>query len=70
MPKSSSIDPIVAANLKAVLHRKRRSAYSVAKALGYSANWLYGVINMNKGIMLPTLREVGRGAGCSSWVAI
>ena len=63
MPKSSSIDPIVAANLKAVLHRKRRSAYSVAKALGYSANWLYGVINMNKGIMLPTLREVAEELG-------
>ena len=63
MPHSASIDPIVIENLKDVLRSKKRSAYSVAKALGYSSNWFYGVVNGKKGILLPTLREVATELG-------
>ena len=65
MPHSASIDQVVVNSLKNVLQRKKRSAYSVAKALGYSSNWLYGVVNGNKGIMLPSLRQVANELGVS-----
>ena len=62
MPKSS-IDPIVARNLRAALELRGRSAYSVANALGHQANWLYMVLKGKKGkkgILIPSLREIAR----------
>ena len=57
MPQSS-VDMVVANNLKDVLEASGKSAYAVAKALGHAPNWLYRVINGEAGILLPTLREV------------
>ena len=59
MPKSS-IDPIVVRNLKIALERRGRSAYSVAKALGRSSNWLYQVLEERYGLLIPSLREIAR----------
>ena len=59
MPKSS-IDPIVARNLKAALELRGRSAYSVANVLGHQPNWLYMVLNGKKGFTIPSLREIAR----------
>lgn len=64
MPKSSA-DPIVAENLKAILKSKKRSAYSVATALGYAPNGFYQVLTGRHGILLPTLREVAKELGVS-----
>ena len=63
MPRSASIDPVVADNLRKVLQQKGRTAYSVATAMGYSPGWFYRILNMDKGIMLPTLREVAEELG-------
>ena len=57
MPQSS-VDPVVAANLREFLKASGKSAYAVATALGHAPNWLYRVINGESGILLPTLREV------------
>ena len=65
MPQSSAIDPELAKNLKSVLEKQGRTAYSVATALGVSPNWLYRVLNMNRGIMLPKIREVAAELGVS-----
>ena len=62
MPQSS-IDPVVAANLRASLKANGKSAYAVATALGHAPNWLYRVINGQAGILLPTLREVADELG-------
>ena len=62
MPQSS-IDPVVAANLRASLKANGKSAYAVATALGHAPNWLYRVINGESGILLPTLREVAEELG-------
>ena len=59
MPKSS-IDPIIARNLKAALELRGRSAYSVANALGHQSNWLYMVLKGKKGILIPSLREIAK----------
>ena len=64
MPRSS-LDPIVAANLRRVLAERGRTAYSVAVALGRAPNWLYQVINEDYGIVLPTLRMVAAELGVS-----
>ena len=64
MPQSS-IDPVVAENLKAILNEKGRSAYAVATAIGHAPNWLYRVVNQDAGILLPTLREVATELGVS-----
>ena len=64
MPQSS-IDPVVAESLRAVLKAKGRSAYSVATAIDHAPNWLYRVMNQNAGILLPTLREVAQELGVS-----
>ena len=64
MPRSS-IDPVVATNIKAILEKSGRSAYSVATALGRPPNWLYQVVNQDYGILLPTLREVAGELGVS-----
>ena len=58
MPHTASIDPVLAENLRAVMREKGRTAYSVAQALGVSPNWLYRIINMDRGIQIPTLRKV------------
>ena len=64
MPKSS-IDPIVIENLRNALEESGRSAYSVAKALGYAPNGLYQVLKGKNGILLPTLREIAAELGKS-----
>ena len=65
MPHSSSIDPIVARNLKTALSKNGRSAYSLATALGYAPNWFYNIINGKSGITLPVLRAVANELGMS-----
>ena len=65
MPQTASIDPVVAGNIKAAMRKKGRTAYSVAQAMGVSPNWLYRIVNMDRGILLPTLREVARELGVS-----
>ena len=65
MPQTASIDPVVAENLKAVMREKGRTAYSVAQAIGVSSNWLYRIINMDRGIQIPTLRKVAEELGVS-----
>ena len=65
MPQTASIDPVVAENLKSVMREKGRSAYSIARAIGVSPNWLYRIVNMDRGILLPTLREVAQELGVS-----
>ena len=62
----SSVDPVVTANLRRVLERRGRTAYSVAVALGHSPNWLYRVINGKAGILIPTLREVAAELGVTA----
>ncbi len=62
MPQSS-VDLVVAKNLKQCLEASGKSAYAVAMALGHSPNWLYRVINGQSGILLPTLREVAEELG-------
>ena len=64
MPQSS-VDSAVAENLKAILRRKGRSAYSVATATGHAPNWLYRVLNQEAGILLPTLRKLAEELGVS-----
>ena len=64
MPRSS-VDTIVAQNLKDLLKKKGRSAYAVATALGYAPNGLYQVLTGRNGMLLPTLREVAQELGVS-----
>ena len=64
MPQSS-IDSIVAENLREILSKKGRSAYSVATATGHAPNWLYRVLNQKAGILVPTLRELAEELGVS-----
>ena len=65
MPQSS-VDPVVAHNLRETLSASGRSAYAVATALGHAPNWLYRVINGESGILIPTLREVAEELGVSA----
>ena len=65
MPQSS-VDPVVAQNLRETLKSSGRSAYAVATALGHAPNWLYRVINEESGILIPTLREVAEELGVSA----
>lgn len=65
MPQSS-VDPVVAQNLRETLKSSGRSAYAVATALGHAPNWLYRVINGESGILIPTLREVAEELGVSA----
>ena len=64
--RQSSVDPVVAANLRRALQQRGRTAYSVATALGRAPNWLYRVINGNAGILIPTLREVAAELGVAA----
>ena len=65
MPQSS-VDLVVAQNLRQTLESRGRSAYAVATALGHAPNWLYRVINGESGILIPTLREVAEELGVSA----
>ena len=65
MPQSS-VDPVVAQNLRATLMASGRSAYAVAASLGYAPYWLYRVIIGESGILIPTLREVAGELGVST----
>ncbi len=65
MPQTASIDPVVAKNLETIMREKGRSAYSVAQAIGVSPNWLYRIVKMDRGIMLPSLRQVANELGVS-----
>ncbi len=65
MPQSS-VDPVVALNLRQSLKASGKSAYAVATALGHAPNWLYRVINGESGILLPTLRKVAAELGVSA----
>ena len=65
MPQSS-VDLVVAQNLKQCLKASGKSAYAVATALGHAPNWLYRVINGESGILLPTLREVADELGVTA----
>ena len=65
MPQSS-VDPVVAQNLRETLKASGRSAYAVATALGHAPNWLYRVINGESGILIPTLREVAEELSVSA----
>ena len=51
---TTSIDPVVAKNLKDTLHRIGRSSYSVAIALRRSPNWLYQITNGKRHIHCRT----------------
>ena len=64
MPQSS-IDPILAENLKTALSKSGKSAYAVVKSLGHAPNWLCRVINKESGILPPNLREVAKELGVS-----
>ena len=57
MPQSS-VDMVVARNLKEILEARGKSPCAVAKALGHAPNWLYRIINGDAGILIPTLREI------------
>lgn len=61
----SSVDEIVAENIRRALAKSGRSAYSVATALNHAPNWLYRVLNGKAGILIPTLREVAAELGVS-----
>lgn len=65
MPQSS-VDPLVARNIRETLKASGRSAYAVATSLGHAPNWLYRVINGESGILIPTLREVAEELGVSA----
>ena len=61
----SSIDPVLARNLRTALQVRGKSAYAVAKALGRTSTWLYKIINEETGIMIPALREAAEELGVS-----
>lgn len=58
MPQDRNIDPIFVENLKEALREQKRSAYSVAKALGKSPNWLYLILKKQKGISFAMVRAI------------
>ena len=53
----TSIDTVVAKNLKDTLKRTGRTAYSVAVALRRPPNWLYQITSGKYGISIAALRE-------------
>ena len=62
---ATSIDPVVAKNLKDTLNKTGRTAYSVAVALRRSPNWLYQITSGKYGISIAALREVADEIGVS-----
>ena len=59
----TSIDIVVAKNLKEALRRTGRTAYSVAVALRRPPNWLYQITSGKYGISIAALREVADEIG-------
>ena len=64
MPQSS-VDSVVANNVRLALQQSGRSPRDVAEALGYAPNWLYRVVKGENGILLPTLRQLASELGVS-----
>lgn len=62
MPQSS-VDPVVAGNVRLALQRSGRSPKDIALALGHAPNWLYRVIREETGILLPGLRQLAMELG-------
>ena len=62
---TTSIDPVVAKNLRDTLSRTGRTAYSVAVALRRPPNWLYQITSGKYGISIAALREVADEIGVS-----
>ena len=60
---TTSIDPVVAKNLKDTLKRIGRSAYSVAVALRCPPNWLYQITSGKYSISIAALREMADEIG-------
>ena len=60
---TTSIDPVVAKNLKDTLKRIGRSGYSVAVALRRPPNWLYQITSGKYSISIAALREVADEIG-------
>ncbi len=60
---TTSVDPVVAKNLKDTLKRIGRSSYSVAVALRCPPNWLYQITSGKYGISIAALREVANEIG-------
>ena len=60
---TTSIDPVVAKNLKDTLHRIGRSSYSVAVALRRPPNWLYQITSGKYSISIAALREMADEIG-------
>ena len=60
---TTSIDLVVAKNLKETLRRTGRTAYSVAIALKRPPNWLYQITSGKYGISIAALREVADEIG-------
>ena len=60
---TTSIDPVVAKNLKDTLKRIGRSAYSVAVALRRPPNWLYQITSGKYSISIAALREMADEIG-------
>ena len=60
---TTSIDPVVAKNLKDTLKRIGRSAHSVAVALRRPPNWLYQITSGKYSISIAALREMADEIG-------
>ena len=60
---TTSIDPVVAKNLKDTLKRIGRTGYSVAVALRRQPNWLYQITSGKYSISIAALREVADEIG-------
>ena len=60
---TTSIDPVVAKNLKDTLKRIGRTGYSVAVALRRPPNWLYQITSGKYSISIAALREMADEIG-------
>ena len=60
---TTSIDPVVAKNLKETLKRIGRTGYSVAVALRRPPNWLYQITSGKYSISIAALRAVADEIG-------
>ena len=57
MPQSS-VDPVVANNVRLAIQQSGRSPRDIAAAVGHAPNWLYRVIKGESGLLIPTLRQL------------
>ena len=62
MPQSS-VDPVVANNVRLAIQQSGRSPRDIAAAVGHAPNWLYRVIKGDSGILIPTLRQLASELG-------